>query len=88
MLPTLFQAVRDRKPTEISIFGHTDATGAEDRNIKLSAERAKAVESILRKRDPALDRIEVQFFGSREPLIPTSPHAAEPRNRRVEIMIL
>ena len=88
MLPTIFAAVRDRKPTEISIFGHTDAIGPEERNIKLSAERAKAVENLLRKRDPDLGRIDVQFFGSQEPLIRTPPRAAEPRNRRAEIMIL
>ena len=87
-LPAIFAAVRDRKPTEIAIFGHTDAIGSDDRNIKLSAERARAVENLLRKREPDLGRIDVQFFGSQEPLIPTPPRAAEPRNRRAEIMIL
>jgi outer membrane protein OmpA-like peptidoglycan-associated protein len=87
-LPALFEAVRERKPTEISIFGHTDAIGTQARNVKLSAERAKAVENILRKRDPDLGNIEVQFFGSQEPLVPSAPHAPEPRNRRAEIMIL
>ena len=87
-LPAIFETVRERKPTEISIFGHTDAIGSEERNIKLSAERARAVEVILRKRDPDLGRIDVQFFGSQEPMIPMPPRAAEPRNRRAEIVIL
>jgi peptidoglycan-associated lipoprotein len=87
-LPAVFEAVRERKPTEISIFGHTDATGSDERNVRLSAERAKAVESILRKRDAELGHIEVKFFGSKEPLVPSAPHAAEPRNRRAEVMIL
>ena len=88
VLPAIFEAVRERKPTEISIFGHTDAIGTEERNIKLSAERAKAVENILRKRDADLGHIEVQSFGSQEPLIPTPRRTAEPRNRRAEIVIL
>lgn len=87
-LPVVFEAVRERKPTEISIFGHTDATGSDARNIGLSAERARAVENILRKHDPDLGNIEVQFFGSQEPLVPSAPRAPEPRNRRAEIMIL
>jgi outer membrane protein OmpA-like peptidoglycan-associated protein len=88
VLPAIFEAVRQRKPTEISILGHTDAIGPEARNLKLSAERARAVENILRKQDPDLGRIDVQFFGSQEPLIPTPPNATEPRNRRAEIQIL
>jgi len=87
-LPAMFDAVRERKPTEISIFGHTDATGLEGRNMKLSADRAKAVETILRKRDPELGRIEVQFFGSQEPQVPSPPQVPQPGNRRAEIMIL
>jgi outer membrane protein OmpA-like peptidoglycan-associated protein len=88
VLPAIVEAVRERKPTEISIFGHTDAIGTERRNVKLSAERARAVENILRRYDPDLGHVDVQFFGSQEPLIPTPPHAAEPRNRRAEIQIL
>ena len=87
-LPEVFAAVRERKPTEISIFGHTDAIGAQERNVKLSAERAQTVEKLLRERDPDLGRIDVRFFGSTEPLIPTPPNHAEPRNRRAEIMVL
>ena len=88
MLPAVFETVRERKPTEISIFGHTDSIGSEQWNFKLSADRAKAVEKILRQRDPGLGRIEIQFFGDKEPLVPTAPHVPEPRNRRAEIVIL
>jgi outer membrane protein OmpA-like peptidoglycan-associated protein len=88
VLPAVFEAVRERKPTEITIFGHADAIGSEERNVKLSADRASAVAEILRKHDPTLGRIEVQFFGDKEPLVPSSPHVPEPRNRRAEIMIL
>lgn len=88
MLPAVFEAVRARKPTEISIFGHTDAIGSDEWNFKLSAGRAKAVEKALRKRDPSLGDIEIQFFGDKEPLVPTPPDVPEPRNRRAEILIL
>ncbi len=87
-LPEVFEAVRARKPTEITIFGHADATGSERRNFALSADRAKIIADMLRKHDPSLDHIDVQFFGDKAPLIPSDSRVPEPRNRRAEIMIL
>lgn len=87
-LPALLAAVRERKPTEISVFGHADSTGTKERNLRLSAERARAVADWLRKSDASLDRIEVQSFGDAEPLVPAAPGVAEPRNRRAEVMVL
>ena len=87
MLPAVLKAVRERKPTEITIFGHADAIGTEKHNVKLSAERAKTIATILRKDDPTLDRIDVQYFGDKVPLV-GSGNRAEPRNRRAEVMIL
>ena len=88
LLSDVLEAVRERAPTEVSIFGHADAIGTEKRNDVLSAERASVVAEILRKRDPGLGRIQVQSFGAKEPLVPSAPNTPEPRNRRVEIMIL
>lgn len=87
-LPALLAAVRERKPTEITVFGHADSSGTRERNLKLSSDRANAVADWLRKSDPSLDRIAVQFFGDAEPLVPTPPGMPEPRNRRAEVMVL
>jgi outer membrane protein OmpA-like peptidoglycan-associated protein len=87
MIPAVLAAVRERKPTEISIFGHTDSIGTEKRNVKLSADRARVIAAMLMKDDPTLDHIEQQFFGDRLPLV-NSGTKAEPRNRRAEIQIL
>ena len=87
-IPQVLEAIRSRKPTEISIFGHTDSTGTDRYNMQLSEERAKAVATLLRKHDPSLDAIEIKFFGDKEPLIKTDGHTAEPRNRRAEVMVL
>ena len=86
-IPAVMDAIRTRKPTEISIFGHTDSTGTEQYNMQLSAERAKAVAALLKKNDPSLDRIEIKFFGDKEPLVHVDGKIAEPRNRRVEITV-
>lgn len=87
-LPGLFAAVRQRKPTGITVFGHADATGSSARNMKLSADRAEMVADLLRRNDPSLKDIDVQFFGETKPLPPSGPGASEARNRRVEILIL
>lgn len=88
LLGEVAEAVRQRKPTEITVYGHADASGTPEGNLKLSAERAQYVADLLRKSDPTLDGIDVQFFGDTAPLIPTAPGVREPRNRRAEVMIL
>jgi peptidoglycan-associated lipoprotein len=88
VLPALFDAVRERKPTRITVFGHADASGSREQNLKLSAQRAEAAANMIRTNDPTLDDIEVQFFGETQPLMPSGPGALVPRNRRVEILIL
>ena len=87
-LPAVLAAALARQPTEIFIFGHTDATGSDVRNLQLSADRARAVERLLRNGGLDTDAIETQFFGSQDPLVPTPPNVPEPKNRRVEILIL
>lgn len=88
MLPALFAAVGERKPASIVVFGHADATGSPQRNMKLSADRAEAVANLLRRNDPKLEDIEVQYFGEMKPLASSNPGVPDARNRRVEILIL
>ena len=88
IIPRILDRIRGQPPTEISIIGHTDSTGSEETNEKLSLERARAVEKILKDNIPSLDGVSVQYFGSKDPLVPTAPNVDEPRNRRVEVVIL
>jgi len=87
VLPAVFAAARERKPTRITVFGHADASGSQAWNLKLSAERAEAVANVLRNNDPTLKDIEVQYFGDTRPLN-AETRASDPRNRRVEVLIL
>ncbi|MBP2295592.1 OmpA family protein [Azospirillum rugosum] len=69
------------------IVGHTDAVGTDKANLTLSQRRAAAVVDYLAEiRGIHRDRLESGGMGSREPLIPANPKAAE--NRRVEIVNL
>ncbi len=87
-LADVLRTARERKPTEITVYGHADGSGSDARNLKLSAERARVVVDLLRAHDPGLGPVELQFFGDKAPLVPAPPGAPEPRNRRVEIQIL
>lgn len=87
LLPEVLEAVRARLPTEVTVFGYADATGTAEYNLALSAERARAVATMLRQIDPGL-QVELDWFGDKSPLVPTAPGVAEPRNRRAEILIL
>jgi len=88
IIPRVADSIKKRAPTEVSIIGHTDTTGTEEINNKLSLERAKTVEKILKDGIPSLEDVSVKSFGSKDLLIPTPPNVDEPRNRRVEVVIL
>jgi len=88
IIPQVIDQIKAQMPTEISIIGHTDTTGTDNINDKLSLERAKAVEKILKDSMPSLNVVSIQSFGSKDLLVPTPPNVDEPRNRRVEILIL
>lgn len=87
LLPEVLDAARQRMPTEISVFGHADASGTPSYNLDLSGQRARKVAGLLQRLDPKL-RINVEFFGDTVPLVPSRPGKSEPRNRRAEVLIL
>ena len=86
-IPEIAEAARSRRPTEVTVYGHADASGSESHNDRLSAERARVVAELLHKADPTLD-IEIRSCGDRVPLVQGAAHAPEPRNRRAEVVIL
>lgn len=88
LIPEVLRAAQERQPAEVSIVGHTDATGSAAINMKISAERAKAVESLLKSSESPPGSIYLRFHGENDPLVPTPDNVPEPRNRRVEIIIL
>jgi outer membrane protein OmpA-like peptidoglycan-associated protein len=87
LLPEVLEAVRDRSPTEVTVFGYADSSGTAAYNMKLSAQRAEAVARLLKQIDPKLP-MDVRWFGDKAPLVPTPPGVPEPRNRRAEIIVL
>ncbi len=77
-----------RRPVpDVRVVGHTDAVGSDPFNDALGQQRADVVRAALvRLGVPSAD-IEAVSRGKRQPAIPTPDGVAEPRNRRVEIVV-
>ncbi len=69
----------------ISITGHTDASGNEDRNRQLSLERARAVAGYLGRRGIEPGRMIVHGAGSSQPVADNATRYGRGRNRRIEL---
>ena len=75
------------KSTIIEISGHTDNTGAEEKNKKLSEARAKAVADYLVLKGIEKARISSKGYGSTMPIAKNDTEAGREQNRRVEFII-
>lgn len=77
----------NRPELNLDIVGHTDDTGTEDGNLRLSAERAKAVvtELVQSFRIP-ISRLRSRGAGQSTPVAPNSSDAGRAKNRRVELV--
>ncbi|HVQ78142.1 MAG TPA: OmpA family protein [Candidatus Binatia bacterium] len=87
VLQQVFAEIGRRADFEITVIGHTDRVGSVPFNDALSLRRAERVRAELTRLGVASGRIEVAGRGEREPLVPTEDEVAEPRNRRVEIIV-
>ena len=72
---------------EVVVIGHTDTIGAEDYNDRLSLQRAERIRARLIELGIAPERIQATGRGKRQLLVPTADQVAEPKNRRVEIVV-
>ena len=73
----------------IEIGGHTDNTGAKDKNMALSEQRAKAVLGYLAQKYPTLDasHFTSQGYGSMVPVASNGTALGRAKNRRVEFRV-
>lgn len=83
----LFAEIAKRPVPDVLVIGHTDALGNDTINDALSRQRADTVRAELIRRGVPLENIQAIGRGKRDPAVPTPDGVAEPRNRRVEIVV-
>ncbi|MGZ3512929.1 MAG: OmpA family protein, partial [Thermodesulfobacteriota bacterium] len=87
MFPEFLKKIKNRKPNEVYVVGHTDLVGTEAYNIELSSKRARYVRDLLVSNGIKPGSFFVSYYGKSRPLVPTKNDIPEPRNRRVEVIV-
>jgi len=86
-LELMFADAAKRPVPDIVVIGHTDAVGSDEYNDQLAQKRAQTVRAMLVARGVPEQDVAAIGRGKRELLVPTANGVAEPRNRRVEIVV-
>ena len=79
--------LKNNPDVRINVEGHTDDTGAEQKNMQLSERRAEAVRDYLVSAGVASDIIMAVGKGEAEPVATNKTAAGRQQNRRVELVI-
>jgi len=87
VVTSIFDEIKQRPDPDLIVVGHTDRVGSIADNDQLSIKRANTVRQQLIKLGIDAENIQASGRGERSPLVPTADEVAEPRNRRVEIMV-
>lgn len=86
-LKTLAGLLNKHPEIKTTVEGHTDKTGNEDNNVKLSKDRAQAVVDFLVKHGESIDNIEAKGYGSSKPIASNDTEDGKAKNRRVEVVV-
>ena len=87
LLNEVAQALRDNPAIKVEVQGHTDSQGSDAINLKLSQQRAQAVQVYLIKRGISSDRLAPKGYGESVPIADNRTAAGRSQNRRVEFVI-
>lgn len=88
VLDTVAHELKERKDVKkIVVTGHTDTSGSEKYNKKLSIQRADAVKSALTARGLPAKDISTDGKGESDLLVKTPDNTREPQNRRAAITL-
>lgn len=88
-LEELMQKLKALTSGKVIITGHTDDSGSDELNLKLSIDRAKSVSVIIQEQ---LGNHSLSFYevgkGEKEPIFPNDSEENKRKNRRVEITVV
>ena len=86
-LKTFADDMKDLQDTDITIYGHTDNTGSDAVNEKLSLQRANSVSTLLQNNGIAKSRITAEGKSYSMPVATNETAEGRAQNRRVEVYI-
>ena len=88
LLSKVQRAIHSFEKATVLIEGHTDSTGSDQINKKLSQERAESVKAYLIANDADMvDRVKAFGFGSDHPLATNDTPEGRAINRRIDVRI-
>ncbi len=87
-LDTVSASLQQYPDSLVDVYGHTDSSGSDAYNQRLSEQRAEAVANYMSSRGVSSARIRWQGFGETAPIADNATAEGRSRNRRVEIKII
>ncbi len=87
-LEKLSDILKEYPNSDILIEGHTDSTGDDEHNYKLSKRRAKSVSNFLASKGIASSRLITKWYGESQPKYDNGTVEGRAKNRRVELAII
>jgi OOP family OmpA-OmpF porin len=82
------EALRGEPNLRAEIAGHTDSSGEDAYNLRLSQQRAESVQQFLVSQGIERSRLQARGYGETEPVADNGSAAGRERNRRVEFNVL
>lgn len=88
VLDSVAVVLKEYDKTYVDVLGHTDSTGPEEYNLRLSMDRAETVASYLGSRGVAGQRMVMRGLGESMPIASNDTADGRALNRRVEIALV
>ncbi len=83
----LTRVLKENPPARVIVIGHTDHSGSDEYNQKLSERRANALGKRLIEKGIDAKRLEMKGRGEKEPVATNATAAGRAQNRRIEVDI-
>jgi outer membrane protein OmpA-like peptidoglycan-associated protein len=87
LIDAIAKSLTDCAGTTIEVAGHTDITGGDAANQRLSEERANSVVQALAAKGVPAERLVPKGYGETKPLDPATTPAAFAKNRRIDFTV-
>ena len=86
-LQAVLDILKQRPSLKIRLRGHTDRSGSDAYNDRLSMKRSNTIASWFKSKGINAEIANVAYFGEKVPAVQTKDSVRESRNRRVEILL-